>query len=56
MLVAVQKKVKEVPGNKGLGVIYWEPEGAKSWSRYSLSAWGDDGKPTMAMDAFLVKF
>jgi arabinogalactan endo-1,4-beta-galactosidase len=56
MLVAVQKKVKEVPGSKGLGVIYWEPEGAKSWSRYSLSAWGDDGKPTMAMDAFLVKF
>jgi arabinogalactan endo-1,4-beta-galactosidase len=53
MLVAVQKKVKEVPENKGMGVFYWEPEGARSWSRYALSAWGDDGKPTKALDAFL---
>jgi arabinogalactan endo-1,4-beta-galactosidase len=53
MLVAVQKKVKEVPGKKGLGVIYWEPEGAKSWSGYGLSAWGSDGRPTKALDAFL---
>jgi len=53
MLVAVQKKVLEVPGSKGMGVFYWEPEGARSWSRYALSAWGDDGKPTKAMDAFL---
>ena len=53
MLIAVQKKVKEVPENKGMGVFYWEPEGAKSWSHYALSAWGDDGKPTKAMDAFL---
>jgi arabinogalactan endo-1,4-beta-galactosidase len=55
MLVAVQNKVKAVPNKKGLGVIYWEPEGAKSWSGYSLSAWGSDGKPTKAMDAFLIK-
>jgi len=53
MLVAVQQKVKEVPDNKGLGVVYWEPEGAQSWSHYALSAWGDDGKPTKALDAFL---
>jgi len=53
MLVAVQKKVKEVPENKGMGVFYWEPEGARSWSHYALSAWGDDGKPTKALDAFL---
>jgi len=52
MLVAVQQKVKAVPDNKGLGVIYWEPEGARAWSRYLLSAWGDDHKPTKAMDAF----
>jgi arabinogalactan endo-1,4-beta-galactosidase len=55
MLVAVIQKVKAVPGNKGLGVMYWEPQGAKSWSRYALSAWGDDGRPTKALDAFLVK-
>ncbi|HAQ20891.1 MAG TPA: arabinogalactan endo-1,4-beta-galactosidase [Prolixibacteraceae bacterium] len=53
MLVAVQKKVKEVPEGRGLGVFYWEPEGARSWSRYALSAWGDDGRPTKALDAFI---
>lgn len=52
MLLAVQKKVKEVPDNKGLGVLYWEPEGAGSWSKYGLSAWGNDGKPTRVLDAF----
>jgi len=56
MLVAVQKKVKEVPDGKGKGVFYWEPEGARNWSHYALSAWGDDGKPTKALDAFLVEF
>jgi arabinogalactan endo-1,4-beta-galactosidase len=55
MLVAVQKKVKAVPNGKGLGVIYWEPQGARSWSKYGLSAWGADGKPTKALDAFLIK-
>lgn len=59
MLVAVQNKVLAVPNNKGIGVFYWEPQGAKSWSGYSLSAWnGNDGKstdgqPTKALDAFL---
>jgi len=53
MLVAVLKKVKEVPDGKGTGVFYWEPEGARSWSHYGLSAWGDNGKPTKALDAFL---
>lgn len=52
MLKAVITKVKEVPNNKGLGVFYWEPQGARSWSHYPLSAWGDDGKPTKALEAF----
>jgi arabinogalactan endo-1,4-beta-galactosidase len=52
MLVAVQRKVRAVPEHKGLGVIYWEPQGARSWSHYELSAWGDDGRPTKAMEAF----
>ena len=55
MPVAIQQKVKAVPHNKGLGVIYWEPEGARSWSHYALSAWGDDGKSTRALEAFLVQ-
>jgi arabinogalactan endo-1,4-beta-galactosidase len=55
MLVAVIQKVKAVQDRKGLGVIYWEPQGARSWSRYNLSAWGEDGRSTKALDAFLVK-
>ena len=53
MLIAVLKKTKEVPEGKGLGVFYWEPQGARSWSHYGLSAWGADGRPTKAMDAFI---
>ncbi|MEI8272761.1 MAG: glycosyl hydrolase 53 family protein [Paludibacter sp.] len=52
MLLAVQNKVNAVPNNNGLGVLYWEPEGARSWSGYALSAWGSDGKPTLALNAF----
>jgi arabinogalactan endo-1,4-beta-galactosidase len=52
MLMAVQQKVKDVPGSKGLGVFYWEPEGARSWSNYALSCWSSDGKPMTALDAF----
>jgi arabinogalactan endo-1,4-beta-galactosidase len=52
MLLAVIAAVKKVPDNKGLGVIYWEPEGEKSWSGYQLNAWQSDGKPSLALDAF----
>ena len=52
LLTAVIKAVKNVPNNKGLGVIYWEPQGAKSWSGYGLSAWKYNGKPSLALDAF----
>lgn len=52
MLAATIKAVKAVPNNKGLGVVYWEPQGEKSWSGYSLSAWQSDGKPSQALDAF----
>ena len=53
MLLAVQKKVREVPGGKGLGIVYWEPEAAQSWSHYEKSAWGANGRPTAALQAFL---
>jgi arabinogalactan endo-1,4-beta-galactosidase len=36
------------------GIFYWEPEGAKVWSAYNLSAWRADGTPTRAMDAYLM--
>lgn len=53
MVLAVQHKVKEVQGNMGLGLVYWEPEGARSWSGYGLSAWDKEGKPTKVLSAFL---
>jgi arabinogalactan endo-1,4-beta-galactosidase len=52
MLVAVIAAAKSVPNNKGLGAIYWEPEGAKIWSGYQLNAWQANGKPSPALDAF----
>lgn len=52
MLYATIKAVKNVPDNKGLGVIYWEPQGEKSWSGYQLNAWLENGKPSPALDAF----
>ena len=53
MLVTVLQKVKAVPKKMGKGVMYWEPQGARSWSKYGLSCWGADGRPTKALDAFL---
>ena len=52
LIAATIKAVRAVPNNKGLGVLYWEPQGAKSWSGYGLSAWQQDGKPSPALDAF----
>ena len=52
MLKAVIKTTAAVPDSQGLGVFYWEPEGARSWSRYKLSCWQSDGKPTKALSAF----
>jgi arabinogalactan endo-1,4-beta-galactosidase len=54
MLVAVIGKTLAVPGGKGLGVIYWEPEGERNWTGgYPLSCWASNGKPTIALEAFI---
>ncbi|MBL0355621.1 MAG: glycosyl hydrolase 53 family protein [Chitinophagaceae bacterium] len=45
-------KNKSLPGNKGLGVFYWEPECHNNWQGYGLGAFDSSGKPTIAMDAF----
>ena len=45
-------KVKSVPDNKGLGVLYWEPEAYNNWQGYTLGAFDNSGKPTSALDAF----
>lgn len=53
MLNQVISIVRGIPGQRGLGVIYWEPQGAKSWSNYQLNCWQNNGKPSTALDAFL---
>lgn len=52
LLATAIKAVKNVPNNKGIGVLYWEPQGARSWSHYALSAWLENGQPSPALDAF----
>ena len=44
-------RTKAVPGNKVLGVFYWEPQ-CYNWADYHLGAFDNNGKPTVAMDAF----
>jgi arabinogalactan endo-1,4-beta-galactosidase len=51
MLLDLMAKTRAVPGGKGLGVMYWEPQ-AYNWQGYGLGAWGSNGQPTVAMDAF----
>jgi arabinogalactan endo-1,4-beta-galactosidase len=45
-------KVKSVPNNKGLGVLYWEPEAYNNWQSYTMGAFDNSGKPTAALNAF----
>lgn len=45
-------KVKSVSGGKGLGVFYWEPESYNNWQSYTLGAFDNSGKPTIALNAF----
>jgi len=53
-LTDIITKVNSVSGNNGLGVFYWEPE-SYNWQSYSLGAFDNTNKPTVAMDAFLLK-
>jgi arabinogalactan endo-1,4-beta-galactosidase len=45
-------KITSLPGKKGLGVFYWEPQCYNNWQGYSKGAFDNSGKPTAAMDAF----
>ncbi len=45
-------KTKAVTGNKGTGVMYWEPQCYGGWKGYTLGAFDNSGKPTVALDAF----
>jgi len=45
-------KTRSVSGGKGLGVFYWEPECHNNWQDYDKGAFGNKGRPTLALDAF----
>jgi hypothetical protein len=52
-LTEIIKKNKSLPNQMGLGVFYWEPQCHNNWQGYTMGAFSNDGKPTIAMDAFL---
>jgi len=45
-------KVNSLPNGNGLGVFYWEPESYNNWQGYTLGAFDNTGKPTVALNAF----
>jgi arabinogalactan endo-1,4-beta-galactosidase len=47
----IVNKAKSIAGGKGLGVFYWEPE-SYNWENYSLGAFGNAGRPTVALYGF----
>ena len=50
-LADIIRKTRSVPGGKGLGVFYWEPE-CHDWHGYNMGAFTKDGRPTLALSAF----
>jgi arabinogalactan endo-1,4-beta-galactosidase len=51
-LTDIITKTKQVNNNKGLGVIYWEPQCYGNWQGYTKGAFDNNGKPTNALNAF----
>jgi len=45
-------KAKGISNNQCLGVFYWEPESYNNWKGYSMGAFDNSGKPTIALDPF----
>jgi arabinogalactan endo-1,4-beta-galactosidase len=54
-LTDIIAKTNSIANARGLGVFYWEPQAYNDWQGYKLGAFDATGKPTIAMDAFLVK-
>ena len=51
-LTDIIAKTKGIASSRGLGVFYWEPQSYGQWQGYTLGAFDNSGKPTVAMDAF----
>lgn len=43
---------KAIGEDNCLGVFYWEPQAYNGWEQYTLGAFDNSGKPTVALDAF----
>lgn len=52
-LTDIINKTKSVSGGRGLGVFYWEPQAYNRWLGYTKGAFENNGRPSIAMDAFL---
>jgi arabinogalactan endo-1,4-beta-galactosidase len=51
-LTDIINKTRSVAGGKGLGVFYWEPESYNNWKGYTLGAFDNSGKASIALNAF----
>ena len=51
-LTDIIAKTNAIPNQKGLGVLYWEPQAYNRWQGYTLGAFDNTGKPTAALSAF----
>ncbi len=48
----IQDIVAKTNSIGGLGVFYWEPESYNGWQGYTLGAFDNSGKPTVALQGF----
>jgi arabinogalactan endo-1,4-beta-galactosidase len=49
----IKTKIRNIPGGKGLGVFYWEPEAPPGYNGgYNKGAWQADMRPTIALEGF----
>ena len=51
-LADLLSKIKNETNGNGLGVFYWEPQSYGNWQGYTLGAFDNTGKPTVALNAF----
>lgn len=49
----VEDMIAKTQSAGGLGVFYWEPQIYNGWKSYGKGAWQEDGRPSIALDAFI---
>lgn len=52
LLDLLRHDLQQLPGDRGLGVFYWEPGSYYGWKGYFKGAFDDAGRPTVALTAF----